>query len=809
MKQKGPGCFIQIRILCIIWLVLLLTAGITTLASAENNKGKGNQSQKWWDVPPEDEVPSKHYDSILYSEIPLKLYEIQKNSNRVRVEVIGQSAGGRNLFLVTIAKPGEEGRFGHYKALRKMMLRDPDEALSKLDEFESFKVPVFINGSIHGDEYPGTDACMRLIELLAYENSSEVQAILDNTILLINVVQNPDGRVLGTRRNANDFDINRDMITQSQPESRATVQVIKEWNPMVFLDLHGFIDPMLIEPCTPPHNPNYEYDLYLGWALELAYAMRDQLFDNTEETEVIIPYLNWPDGWDDWPPIYAAMYPMLHGAYGHTLETPHEDERGVDAHFAAVWGALNLITANREDMIRDQIEVYRRGALDLPQVLIPDELLDETTWEQYNELTLKEFPTAFIIPREEPLQSNPVQMAELIDFLIFNGVEVEKAEIDFSVGETHYPAGTYVVWLDQPKRSLANIILEDGMDVSGLTGITFYSPPASWSHPLLWGVTRHALEDELYLETSLINKAQFPKGTMESAKAIAYAVIPDTFQGFSAVNALIQRGYTLFHSRQSFEDNGRTFEAGTIILPADKQLINSLKQDGMMKIYALQEPVEEATMMQLQKIAVYGDEGLTHLLKVMGFHVTEIRADQLNSGVDLSSYDLFAFGNDRWWSYSLDTNGINTINSFFATGGDFIALGNGGSTFANEQNLIDVETDSVFGNGIANIDMATDHPLTAGFDEDEYAFIYNPVWFTSLGENVTAAAFFDAEHLLVSGYLPGWQTSPAAGMPVLVYEENPAEPAQDTIVFGFDATFRGHPKQTAKLIGNAIFSSID
>ena len=77
---------------------------------------------------------------------------------------------------------------------------------------------------------------------------------------------------MGTRRNANDIDINRDFITQSQPETRATVSVITEWNPMVFLDLHGFVNPMLIEPCTPPHNPNYEYDLYLAWAWELGFS---------------------------------------------------------------------------------------------------------------------------------------------------------------------------------------------------------------------------------------------------------------------------------------------------------------------------------------------------------------------------------------------------------------------------------------------------------------------------------------------------------------------------------------------------------
>jgi len=55
---------------------------------------------KWWDVVPEDETPAPLYDSILYSEIGPKLREIEKNSNRVKVDVIGQSAGGRNLFLV-------------------------------------------------------------------------------------------------------------------------------------------------------------------------------------------------------------------------------------------------------------------------------------------------------------------------------------------------------------------------------------------------------------------------------------------------------------------------------------------------------------------------------------------------------------------------------------------------------------------------------------------------------------------------------------------------------------------------------------
>ena len=74
----------------------------------------------WWDVTPEPEVPSPSYDSILYSEIAPKLREIETSSNRVRVEVIGQSAGGRNLFLVTISDARRRmGRLGQYQAIRQ------------------------------------------------------------------------------------------------------------------------------------------------------------------------------------------------------------------------------------------------------------------------------------------------------------------------------------------------------------------------------------------------------------------------------------------------------------------------------------------------------------------------------------------------------------------------------------------------------------------------------------------------------------------------------------------------------------------
>ena len=87
---------------------------------------------------PIDEVPSSHYDSMLYSEIYPRLQEIERTSKRVKVDIIGQSAGGRDLYLVTLSDPETMGRLGHYMALRKIMLEDPEKALEMIDQFDTF-----------------------------------------------------------------------------------------------------------------------------------------------------------------------------------------------------------------------------------------------------------------------------------------------------------------------------------------------------------------------------------------------------------------------------------------------------------------------------------------------------------------------------------------------------------------------------------------------------------------------------------------------------------------------------------------------
>ena len=207
-----------------------------------------------------------------------------ESDGRMTVEVIGQSALGRDMYLVTfnaLDTAQQRKDFHAWEQIRKIALTDPSRAQEPLAGYgDDVKVPIFIQGAIHGNEYEGVDANMQLIERLAttpYGADPEVDQILDHTVLLFNVIQNPDGRIAGSRVNGNGFDLNRDFLTQSQPETRASVAIMQKWLPPDMIDQHGYTNPTLIEATTKPHNPGIDYDLWLKWNQPRTLANKDAL----------------------------------------------------------------------------------------------------------------------------------------------------------------------------------------------------------------------------------------------------------------------------------------------------------------------------------------------------------------------------------------------------------------------------------------------------------------------------------------------------------------------------------------------------
>jgi len=90
---------------------------------------------------------------------------------------------------------------------------------------------------MHGNETTTTKASLDLVDHLI--NTSEGARLLKQLKLQIIFQLSPDGASRYTRLNANEVDLNRDAVAQSQPEMKALIRTYKAFNPDLCLNLHG------------------------------------------------------------------------------------------------------------------------------------------------------------------------------------------------------------------------------------------------------------------------------------------------------------------------------------------------------------------------------------------------------------------------------------------------------------------------------------------------------------------------------------------------------------------------------------------
>ncbi len=337
------------------WLTLsLVLAVIASLAGAGG--ASADIAPPWCGTPEPDSAeqlpPEDSFPHIPYYAIGCTLEDIQDRSNgRMSLEVDRPVVDRQGHVRRRHQQPPDPGAArllrpaaGRPVTTRSTTLEDAQELIERRD----VKVPIFVQGSIHGNEYEGVDAAMRAIERLAttpYGQDPEVDALLDHAVVVFNVIQNPDGRVAGTRANANGFDLNRDYITQSQPETVNSIQFFREWLPTEALDLHGYVEPTLLEGTTVPHNPGLEYDIWLKWSQPRLDANQAGLAErgygitrpmNNIPPEWIPAGETLPQGWDDWGPFYTGQYGQLRGLDSSTVEMcwslgrPEDNDCGID-----------------------------------------------------------------------------------------------------------------------------------------------------------------------------------------------------------------------------------------------------------------------------------------------------------------------------------------------------------------------------------------------------------------------------------------------------------------------------------------------
>lgn len=411
-------------------------------------------------------------------------------------ESLGKSYEGRDLHFVTITKDGNT-LDRYLNETLKMAHENPEVLMLAIEngEFDNYQLPIFIN-NIHPDESPGVDAQLELLNRLAtqdeivfttrgVEKSINISDLLDNFILMFSITMNPDGKYHNSRENSNKLDINRDNAFQTQIETQIMAEIVAKYNPLAFLDLHGFVNPLLIEPTTPPHEPNFEYDLLMGGirnpdgelqlfnpnapgAINHAIAMGEAAIGNTSLTDYTIPLLDWEDGWDDAGLGYTAVFTLLSGSLGHTIEIPQQNRESLLAAMYTIIGSFDYLSEFKSELYLNQLEVFRRSlrnidSRDVDSWLVNSDLdvVGRNRGEHENF-----FPDYYFIPLDRLNQDNRLEAYNMVDYFLRNGVNVYTTNEAITYNGVTYAAGTVVLPLTQVKRGLVNAALSVGNDES-------------------------------------------------------------------------------------------------------------------------------------------------------------------------------------------------------------------------------------------------------------------------------------------------------------------------------------------------------
>jgi hypothetical protein len=481
-----------------------------------------------WCAPPGGEIAEQQDDPLAlipYEAIECTLQQFEDEAaangvpDRLDYGVIGQSVLGRDILGVVVNAldtPEQQEAFARWQQLRNLMFDDPAQAQTLLASWgpsPNVKLPIFIEANIHGNEEEGTDAMMQVIRdlvTLPPGANSTVDALIDHTFVVVIPTTNPDGRVAGVRRNANGFDLNRDLFVQSQPEIQANVAFQQKWLAPVGLAMHGYYGPTLIDGLTKPHNPGIEYDLFLKWNQRRLDANEAAL--TNAGMGIIRPVNDWnadgwfgapprgpayAEGWDDWGPFYTQTYMAFYGIDGSTVEMC-EDGEGCDGRFGskraqyiAFYSSADFWLDNRLEILADQLEIFRRGVTDATRGnCCDDSLVADRGFTEDDHNWMVEYPTAYVIPfrgaSSSAAQRSDAEANRMAKWLLDNGIEVHRATAEFSWSGQTFPAGSYVVWMDQALRGIALTALSAGQDVSDRIS-QLYAPPGAWSHGLLWG----------------------------------------------------------------------------------------------------------------------------------------------------------------------------------------------------------------------------------------------------------------------------------------------------------------------------------
>jgi len=544
---------------------------------------------------------------------------LEKASPRVKVYSIGTTEEGREMIAVAVSS---EENLKHLDENRARLAKLADPRTIQLNDAEADKIvaqatPIYyITGTIHSPETGAPTALMELAYRLAVDESPYVREIREGTVTLITPVVEVDGRdrMVDIYRwhlsHPKDFyppliywgkyvahDNNRDAMGVTLKLTENVLKTYTGWKAQVLHDLHESV-PYLYDNTVGdgPYNAWIDPILADEWQMIGARNVADL-------TKFGMPGVFTHGDFDTWSPGYLMFIAAMHNGISRLYETfgnggADTKERTLEPEeYARTWYRQNPPLPKALWSQRDNNNYEETGLL--------------TSLHYFNEnrrMFLKNFylkakrsvqkpttegPAAYVLSADDP---RPELQAELIHVLQKQEVEISRATEAFSVtlppkkAKKHgkgdeskdtakerekdkadsepttreFPAGSYIVRMDQPYSRIADALLD----------YQYWSPDdpqktpyddTGWTFGELFGVQVTRVTDAKVLSAAMerVKNVNAPGGVKGEGSLFA---INNTAQPTLATLRYRLKDASMDAAEESFETGGTKFNRGSVLI---------------------------------------------------------------------------------------------------------------------------------------------------------------------------------------------------------------------------------------------------
>lgn len=549
-------------------------------------------------LPMSDRVPSPDKvlgyivgtpNKLTYSKDLYRYYrELAKASPRVRVFTAPERSEDRKeQILVAVGDEATLAELDRYKAITAK-LADP----RKLSETEAQsligegKVFYWASGSIHSPETGSPEMLMELAFRLAVEESPFIQAIRKSVIVLITPVLEVDGRDrmvdVYNYRKANPgkngpgliywgkyvaHDNNRDGLGMALALTRNMMHTFLEYHPAILHDLHESVPFLYTSSGTGPYNAWLDPITIGEWQLLASHEVE-------ELTKRGVPGV-WTHGfYDGWAPNYMFYVANGHNAIGRFYETFGNNgadtmDRTVTQQATRDWYRPNPPHSRVKWSLRNNVNMQQSGILlAMNFVANNKERFLQNFYLKSKRSVAKasnEGPAAYVVPAN---QSRPVEAAEMINLLRQMGIEVQLAEKEIVIKDQKYPAGSYIIRMDQPYSRMADMMLDT--QYYNVNDPRPYDD-TGWTMGAMRNVKTARITDKAVLEAPMTLLATDARATGKLTgvpSAAAYVINHNTDNTLATLRFRL-KDVKVAAAEEPFKVAEQQFNAGSFIIKAD------------------------------------------------------------------------------------------------------------------------------------------------------------------------------------------------------------------------------------------------